>query len=357
MSKLRVGIIGCGGISGMHMMGYNALPDEVEVVACCDINEERLKRYAKDHNIPNTFTDFNEMVKMKDLDAVSVTTWNNVHCPATVAALKAGKHVLCEKPMALSADEARQMEAAAKESGKLLQIGFVRRFEQNTRIIKDYIKNGKIGDVYHVRAECTRRAGNPMGWFADKKRSGGGPLIDLGVHVIDLARFLMGRPKAVSAYGATFNHIGTRMNLKDYTRYTASDYDGDKSDVEDVCIAMIRFDNGGVVTLEVSFSENIKNDNFSVQIHGTKGGASFDPIEIFTEEDDYLENITPIYSKAPDAFNQFFTDEIHHFVDCASGKIDPKDCIAPAEDGVELMKILDAVYESARTGHEVIIND
>lgn len=350
-NKIKIGIIGTGNISNMHMIGYNNLPDDVEVIACCDLNLERAKAYAQKYGIEHVFQDYNEMLKMPEIDAVSVATWNNGHAPASIAALKAGKNVLCEKPMSMNTAEAMEMEKVAKDSGKLLMIGFCRRFGQNISIMKNFIKNDRIGDIYLIQTKCIRRAGNPCGWFSDLKRSGGGPLIDLGVHMIDLGRFLMDKPKAVSVYGITFNKLGTRLNLKEYSRYSPVDADS-YCDVEDSCLAMIRFDNGAMLTVEVSFSDHIpENEKLSLQVHGTKAGAMLEPnFEIYGEMDDYLITTKPSYSADENSFQSNFIREIKHFVDCLKNGTE---CMNPPEDGVEMMKILDAIYESARTGHEV----
>ncbi len=351
MGKIKVGIIGAGNISNFHMAGYKEL-DNVEVIAACDINEERVKAYAEKHGIKHVFTDYNEMLKMKEIDAVSVCTWNNGHAPASIAALKAGKNVLCEKPLAMNVAEAEEMERVAKEAGKLLMVGFVRRFGQNTNILNDFIKNDHLGDIYYAKTSCVRRCGNPGGWFSDNKRSGGGPLIDLGVHVIDLSRFLMGKPKAVSVSGATFNNIGFRGNIKALDRYMPADPD-EYCDVEDLAVAMIKFDNGAVLSVETSFSMNIKEEVLSLELFGTKAGAILEPkLELYSEQEGYLVDITPNYSKDEAPFRNNFKNEVKHFVDCIANGTE---CLNPAEDGVEIMRILEAIYESAKTGKEVII--
>lgn len=349
--KVKIGIIGTGGISHAHMVGYNAL-DNVEFCAACDLNEERVRAFAQKYGFKHAFTDFNEMLKLEELDAVSVCTWNNAHAAAAIAALKAGKHVLCEKPMAMNADQAEEMLRVSKETGKLLMVGFVRRFGSDTRVFKDFIDNGYMGDIYYAKASYLRRCGNPGGWFSDIKRSGGGSLIDLGVHVIDLVRYLMGKPKVVSVTGATFDNIGPRAHIKALDRYKASDY-SDYSDVEDMAVAMIKFDNGAVLSVETSFSLNIKEDTGNIEIFGTKSGAKMEPkLELFSEMEGYLVDIAPKISRDNDWFNAIFKNEIAHFVDCI---VNGTECLSPAEDGLELMKILDAVYESARTGREVVV--
>lgn len=349
MSKIRVGIIGTGGISHSHMLGYNQL-DGVEVIAACDLNENRVREFADKYSVKHVFTDYNELLQLKELDAVSVCTWNNAHAPISIAALKAGKNVLCEKPLAMNVKEAREMEQTAKESGKLLMVGFVRRFGKNTGIMMDFLKKGYLGDIYYAKTSCVRRCGNPCGWFSDKKRSGGGPLIDLGVHMIDLARFLMGKPKAVSVTGATFNKIGPRNNIKAFDRYRPVDMD-DYCDVEDMAVAMIRFDNGALLQVETSFSQHIQDDRLTLELYGTKSGAMMEPkLELYTEMEDYLVDLKPRLGEELSGEN--FMNEIAHFIDCiAKGT----ECRNPGEDGVELMKILDAIYESSAAGREITI--
>ena len=349
--KIRIGIVGTGGISHSHMQAYNSL-ENVEVYAACDMNSERVKGFAEKYGIRHVFTDYHEMLRMKELDAVSVCVWNNAHAPVTIAALNAGKNVLCEKPMAMNTREAREMEAAARAAGKLLMIGFVRRYGNDTRIMQDFIRAGRMGDIYYAKASNLRRCGNPGGWFSDKSRSGGGPLIDVGVHIIDLVRYLMGKPKAVSVSGATFSNLGPRCHIKGYERYKSADY-SEYSDVEDLATAMIRFDNGAVLMVDASFSLNIKEDSGKIELFGTKAGAKLDPWpEIVTEMDDYLVDVNPRITKGASWFDDIFKNEIAHFVDCVANNTP---CISPAEDGVELMRILDAIYESARISREVII--
>ena len=352
--KLKIGVVGNGNISGVHLRAYSLNPN-VEIYALCDINEKAMKRRAEEYGVTRLFTDVNEMVKLPELDAVSVCTWNAAHAECAIAALNAGKHVLCEKPMAMNADEARRMQEAAEKSGKLLMIGFVRRFGNDCAILKDFIDNGYFGDIYYAKATYLRRKGCPGGWFGDKARSGGGPLIDLGVHIIDLCRYLMGNPKPVSVYGATFNKLGNRSNIKSKAGYISQTRENeDIFNVEDLATAMIRFDNGSVLQIEASFSLNIEKDEGVLQFFGTKAGAKLDPeLTIYSEMNDYMTNVKLANSTAL-SFDGLFENEINHFVECVRTG---KPCRNPAQDGVTLMKILTGIYKSAETGHEVLIND
>ena len=349
---IKVGVIGTGGISGVHLGGYSRNPN-VEIYALCDINEKNLAKRAEEYKVSRTFTDYREMLALKELDAVSVCTWNSAHAECAIAALRAGKHVLCEKPMALNTAQAQEMEKAAKENGKLLMIGFVRRFGNDCAVLKDFIDSGSFGEIYYAKAQYLRRKGCPGGWFGDKSRSGGGPLIDLGVHVIDLCRYLMGGPQPVSVYGATFNKLGDRRHIKDARGYSSTVVSKDDIfDVEDMAPALIRFDNGAVLSVEASFSLNIDKDVGNIELFGTKAGCKLDPeLTIFTDMNDYLANVKLAQSTAL-SFDGLFDNEINHFVECIETG---KPCRNPAQDGVTLMKILDGIYESARTGHEVLL--
>ena len=352
MSKIKVGVIGVGNISNEHIQAYLRNPD-VELYAFCDINEEQLNKMGDKYGVSRRFTDMNDLLALPEIDAVSVCTWNAAHAPCTIAALNAGKHVLCEKPMSISKAYAEEMKASAERNGKLLMIGFVRRFGNDCAILQDFINNDYFGELYYAKATYLRRKGNPGGWFGNKELSGGGPLIDLGVHVIDLVRYLMGKPKAISVYGATFQKLGDRRNIKEKVDYASTGKsDNDICNVEDLATGMIRFDNGAVLHIEASFSLNIKAPEGKIELFGTKAGAKLDPeLELYAEENGYMTNIT---LTAPTAlsFDNLFKNEIDHFVSCVKGEAE---CLAPAEDGVELMAILDALYESARTGHEVVL--
>ena len=354
MSKLKIAIVGTGSISHSHLHAYNLNPD-VEVYALCDINEERVKMMGEKYGVKRLYTDEATMLReLPEIDAVSICTWKSQHAPCTIMALNAGKNVLCEKPMATCAADAIKMKEAAEKNGKLLMVGFVRRYGNDAKILKDYIDGGYFGEIYYGKATYLRRNGSPGGWFGDKSRSGGGPLIDLGVHVIDLTRYLMGNPLPVSVYGATFHKLANRPAVKDVRKgYASSEGGPEIFDVEDLATAMIRYDNGAVVSIEAAFSLNIKEDEGKIQLFGTRAGAKLDPsLEMYTELNGYMSNVTLDTATALD-FDGLFEGEIDHFVDCIRGRADR--CISPAEDGITLMKILDGIYESAATGHEVLL--
>jgi len=353
MEKTRIAIIGVGSISNSHIQSYLKQPD-VELYAFCDINEKRLHDMGERYGITRLYTDEAQMLEeLPEIDAVSVCTWNCAHAACSILALKAGKNVLCEKPMAMNTEEAEQMKAAAVESGKLLMIGFVRRFGRDCRIVQDLIAGNSLGEIYYAKALNIRRNGNPGGWFGDCQRSGGGPLIDLGVHSIDLVRYLMGKPKAVSVYGVTFRKLGDRKNIRTPKGYVSSGAtDHDICDCEDLASAMVRFDNGSVLTVEMSYSLNVGSNESNIQLFGTNGGVKMDDtVQLYSETNGYLSNIS-LDGKTGFDFEVSFQNEIEHFIDCVRTG---RECLNIADDGIEMMKILTAIYRSAACGHEIAL--
>ena len=352
MSKVKIGLIGAGNIANTHLEAYQNVPD-AEIVAICDINPKRLEKTANRFNIERRYPDVESMLAANpDLDAADVCVWNCNHAECTIKALNAGLNVLCEKPMAYSVKEAEEMLAVAEKNGKLLMIGFVLRFSDDAKIAMDFINKGYLGDIYYSKAQYVRRHGNPGGWFSDKARSGGGPIIDLGVHVIDLTRYMMGNPKPVSVYAVASERLGDRKHLKTGAGWVPEDAtDKDICDVEDFATALIRYDNGACTFLETSYDIN-GEDIGKKQLFGTKGGMDLsNGVKLYTTVNDFMADIdvkTANYKGGCD----MFVAEMSHFIDCVKNGTP---CRAKAEDGISVMKILDAIYESARTGHEVIL--
>ncbi|RCX18180.1 putative dehydrogenase [Fontibacillus phaseoli] len=350
MSELKVGLIGNGSISESHLQAYLSNP-KAELVAVCDLNEERASETARKYNIPHVYTDYRELLANPLVEAVSICTWNDSHAEISVAALRAGKNVLCEKPLCKAVDEALQVEQAVRETGKLLQVGYVRRHAANIAVLKKFMDAGELGEIYFAKASLIRRLGNPGGWFADKERSGGGPLIDIGVHVIDLCWYLMGKPKVKSVSGNTYTKLGNRSNIENYDFYKAADYDGSFNTVEDMANALIRFENGASLLVDVSFSLHAKDNSAQINIYGEKGGAEIEPVlSIVTERHNTILNIEPQISTPGFDFQGSFDTEINHFVDNCLGLTEN---ICPVEDGVEMIKVLNAIYQSAAEGREI----
>lgn len=349
---LKVGVIGGGSISEFHIKPYSQ-NEAVELMALCDSNEERLAKAGENYGVNNLYLDYKEMLQNPEIEAVSICTWNNTHAEIAIAALDAGKNVLVEKPLSMTVEEALAVEEAVKRSGKILQIGFVRRHGNNTKLLKQFIDQDELGEIYYAKATCLRRLGNPGGWFSNKAKSGGGPLIDLGVHMIDICWYMMGKPKPVSVSGNTYSKLGNRSNIKNLSFYKAADYDASLNDVEDLANALIRFENGASLFVDVSFTLQAKEDELYVKLFGDKGGAEIEPeLVLVTEKNDTILNVTPQVDSLSFNFEEAFNNEINHFVECC---IEGKEPLAPVEDGVLVMKMLSAIYESARTNKEVYL--
>lgn len=352
MKKLRIGLVGAGNIAKAHLEAYKKVAD-AEIVAACDIDEKVLAATAEKYGIAKTYTSEAEMIAAEELDAVDVCVWNCNHAKCSIEALNAGLHVLCEKPMAMNTREAEQMIEAAERNGKLLMIGFVLRFGDEAKIAKDFIDADYLGDIYYSKATYLRRHGAPGGWFTDKSRSGGGPVIDLGVHVIDLTRYLMGKPKALSVYASTQYGMKNRPHLKTTVGWAPDNASKeDPYDVEDFAVALIKYEGGKTTLLETSYTMN-GEEVTKKELYGTKGGVNLNgnDMKIYTEVNGFLADVTPKTSNYIDSADMLVA-EMAHFVDCA---LNGTPCRASAQDGLEVMKILDAIYESARTGHEVVL--
>ncbi len=352
MKKLRVGMVGAGNIANVHIDAYKEL-ENVEIAAICDINPDRLKKTADLFGIEKRYTSESEMLANEQLDAADVCVWNCNHAKCTIEALDAGLHVLCEKPMAYSVKEAEEMLEASKRNNKLLMIGFVLRFDTESKIAKDFIDNGYMGEIYYSKATYLRRHGSPGGWFSNKELSGGGPVIDLGVHVIDLTRNLMGNPKPLSVFASTSDRLKDRKYLKTNVGWIPEDAKPDDPfNVEDFAVAMIKYEGDKTTLLETSYSLNGESTT-KKELFGTKGGMKIDAegMKIYTEMNDFLADVTP-YTQNYKFEKRNFVAEMEHFADCV---LNGTPCKAPAEDGIVVMKILEAIYESARTGHEVLV--
>lgn len=331
------------------MPGYASIPDLCEMVAVCDVDPETAKKAAAKFDVPDVYSDYRKLLEDKEIDAVSVATPNAYHLQPSVDALKAGKHVLCEKPLAMNAHEAKEICRAAKDAGKILQVGLQLRFSGPIKFMKDYIDNGHMGDIYYARAQALRRRGVPAwGVFIDKEKQGGGPLIDIGVHILDLTLFLMGYPKPISASGQTYDTLGKNPAL--FNNW--GDYDRSKYTVEDFAVGLIKFDNGSTVVLESSFMANLEGNPFQTQLFGTKAGAMISPnnndngIKIFTEQDRQLFDMTP--TNVPKVESPHVV-EVQRFVDAI---LNDKPSPVPGEQGLILNAIFDALYKSSTTGHE-----
>ncbi len=355
--KYKIGIVGLGGIARVaHMPAYQRM-ENVDIVAICDILPEKIESFKKQFGFGDdvaTFTDFREMLEVEGLDAVDICTPNYLHSIVAVEALNRGLNVFTEKPDAVSVAEVTKMKEAAEKSGKTLMAMRNNRHRVTSKFLKDYIADGKMGEIYCGRCGWIRRRGIPGkgGWFTTKEQSGGGPLIDLGVHMIDLAIWLMGNPTPVAVTGCAY----TKFADNEMSDSINSDF-GDKKadgifDVEDLAIGFIRFDNGACMQIEFSWASNVEIEENFVELRGTKSGAklsSHGGLRVFSEENGQLTNIFPLANDA--AGVQQHEANIRHFFDVLDGA-EPD--FVPVQ-GVNMIKILEAMYKSAELGHEIAL--
>lgn len=357
MSKLKIGIIGCGGIAnGKHMPALKET-GMCEMVAFCDLIAEKAEKAAKEYGEPGSkvFTDYKQMLKECDLDVIHVCTPNRSHSTITVDCLNAGKHVMCEKPMAINYAEACKMVEAAKKNGKLLTIGYQSRQRANSRYLKKECENGVLGDIYFAKARAVRRRAVPTwGVFLNEYEQGGGALIDIGTHALDLTLWLMNNYDVDYVVGQSFH----KLNKDTETANAWGDWDPEQFTADDATFAFVHMKNGAVIMLEATWALNTLNTEEAVcEICGTKAGADFKDggLRINGVHNGRMYVTTPEFRAGGVAFYDGDSDkptvrEQQVWLNAVQGK--GKLCVLP-EQAATITRILDAVYESSRTGKPV----
>ena len=353
MKKLKVGIVGVGGICQFaHLPAWKKLSDEIEIVAVCDSKKERMDIPELPANVKK-YSNYIDLVKDEEIDIVDICTPNYMHSIVAVEALNNGKHVVTEKPDAVSVLEMQKMIEAEKKSGKVLMAMRNSRHYEASRFFKKYVDAGNCGEIYCGRACYLRRRGIPGkgGWFTTKEQSGGGPLIDLGVHMIDLAIYLMGNPKAVSVSGCTFNKFSeTTISDSENSKF-GDKVDGGIFDVEDLAMGFIRFENGSCLQLEFSWASNIEKEEAFVELRGTKSGIKFSTIAenniIYTEEAGVLCDVKPRVK-----FESGHYGYLRNFIDKIKGNAEGD---YNTDQGMNIIKILEGFYKSAKEGKEILL--
>jgi predicted dehydrogenase len=347
--KLRVAFIGCGGIAQTHLAVLKEFPD-VEVVAGVDIDPARLEVMKSKWGVSATYTDWKKMLKDVKPDAVSVCTPNGVHAQPAIDSLNAGAHVIVEKPMAMAAAECEKMIAAAKKAKRKLAVGFQFRYHANTEYLVRAREDGRFGNIMFVKCQALRRRGIPnWGVFGRKELQGGGPMIDIGVHVIEMAHYVMGSPRPVAATGNTWTYLGNKPSnvVSQWPNWDHKTYT-----VEDLAVGQIRFENGAILQIESMFAGHIEKDVWNFNLVGDKGGANWDPAMIFTDRAGTMTNETPAFLPGQDGFLGLFTKKLRNFVNAVTTA---SPLTAPGEAGLAVQKILDGVYRSAASGGKEVL--
>ena len=331
-SVLRLGVIGLG-MGGGHARTAAAMPEAAKVTALCDIDQERLQALGDAvGGVELATDDYNRLLERDDLDAVVVALPNHLHHPVSVAAFQAGKHVLCEKPPALNAQLTAEMFDAAEKAERILMIGLNQRYLPTNRWLRACVDEGRLGVPYYGKSGWLRRRHRPSGWFTTKALSGGGPLIDLGVHMLDLSLWLMGYPRARSVKAQVVNKLTPDV------------------DVEDLAVAFIDLEGDAAVRLENSLNLNIEKEVIYCEVAGTRGGLRAYPPAFFYDEGATSVNMAP--ADGTQSWGAAGQDLMREFLACArEGKPAP----TTREEMITLMKILDAIYRSAQTGREEVL--
>jgi predicted dehydrogenase len=348
-SPLKVGIIGTGTIGTVHSEAMQAT-GQAELVSFCDIDAKRLAEKAKRFGVKKTFEDYREFLK-SDIEAGVVGVPNYLHKQMAIAALEAGKHVMLEKPMTMNAAEAAEVCAAVKKSGKVLSIGMCNRHRPESQVAKQYIDAGFFGNIYHLRTVLIRRRGIPGmgGWFTTKSQSGGGPMIDLGVHWFDLSMFLSGHWKPITVSANTYAKFGPK--LKEYTyvdMWAEPDRITGVFDVEDYSTGYVRFEGGCSMVFDIVWAGNVQDAAY-IDVIGDKAGVRiFDdrPMTILTEDHGHVADLQPKYRTNVNSYQV----EDQKFIDAVRGLSAPD---VPAEQGMVTMKLIDAIYASSQANKEV----
>lgn len=352
---LRVGVVGLGFAGETHTKAYLQLP-KVEVLALAGLEKERLAQLGQAYNVPHLHEDYRELVARDDLDIVSVCTPNYLHAPVAIAALESGKHVLCEKPLARSGEEAQTMVQAAAAAKRVLQVAFNHRARGDVQVLKHYLDAGELGRVYHVKASWMRRSGIPgMGsWFTNKEMAGGGPLIDLGVHVLDLALYLLDEPEVMTVSAAKYAELGPHG--RGGRAGTGKMTTGASYEVEDLATAFIRIADGATLLLEASWAVyGSAGDDFGVTLYGSDGGAEIkvknynweDTLRIYTDAAGVPAEIHPRVVKG-----EGHQAVVRDFIEAVRGGDWPAHT---GLEGLRRARIIDACYVSALQGREIAL--
>ncbi len=354
MAKIKVAVIGCGNIANAAHIPAYMKNEEVEIKYFCDLILERAEKCVEKYGCGTAVTDYHEFLNDPEIEAVSVCTHNDFHSIITIDFLKAGKHVMCEKPAARILSEALEMQKVAHETGKILNIGVVNRFNTYVMKIRELIESGELGEVYHVYASFRSHRSIPGigGDFTIKAKAGGGSLIDWGVHFIDLVLYCCGDPKPLTASGEAFCKLGKDIKNYTYTSMWAEDTKDENGiyDVDDSVVGIVRTE-GPVVSFNGAWAQNIGEREMFIDFMGDKAGIRLQycsDFQLWSVKNGMLTE-TKVSSKTTDMYE----NEINDFIRCIKTGDKNQQYIDYA---VETSKILQAIYDSSESHSEIKIN-
>ena len=369
MKKLKIGIIGCGGIANnKHMPALSKLSDKCEMIAFCDEQVERAQKAAAEYGVPGAkvYSDYHELLANPEVEVVHVLTPNVAHAPITVAAFEAGKHVMCEKPMAHTSADAKAMLDAWKKSGKKFTIGYQNRFRPEIQMLHKSCEQGELGEIYFAKAHAIRRRAVPTwGVFPNKALQGGGPLIDIGTHALDLTLWMMDNYKPVSVTGQVFYKLGHLPQAVEGNMF--GPWDPETYEVEDSAFGMIKFENGAAIQLEAAWAINMQTSReASTTLCGTKAGAEVYSGMSFPNNKLIINrghNGLLTDEEICDAGNVAYFEgglgeepglaEARQWLDAIANDTEP---LVKPEQAYKVTQILEAIYESSASGKEIILD-
>ncbi len=355
MDKMKVGIIGAGGIAQTTHIPCFKKVENVEVSAIADINKEKLQYVAEKFEIKYTFTEWERLIDT-DVDAVVICTPNAFHAEQSIQAMKAGKHVLCEKPVCLTGAEVEKVFSISEKTGKKFMAAFPRRFSGEAKVLKQMIEGGEFGEIYYIKAGFLRRRGIPgLGtWFTNKKLAGGGPMMDVGVHILDFVMYLAGAPMPELIIGSKYNKF--KDSATDGGWPPMDTRKGDKAsgkmEVEDLASGFVKLASGATLFIEASWAGN-SEVGIKASLMGTKAGVQMpdpvdpkNPVRIYSENKGILTDILPAIPSS-----NTYQEEVNHFVECIRKDRQP---ITKKHEVLSVVKIIEGIYKSAETGKPVL---
>ncbi len=348
MKKLRLGIIGTGWPGQMHAIAARSL-ETTQIYACADVDEARRAEFQKEYAPQIAFGDYHDLLADDAVDAAIICLPNHLHFPAALTALEAGKHVLCEKPPTMTGAEMKVLREEAAKRDLVYFFSRQYRFTPGMQLARSSVEQGRLGQIYHATTTFVRSRGIPSwggGWFTDRKRSGGGALIDIGIHALDAVWFLMGTPTPTAVSARVFRNFAHLVEVPVF-------------DVEDSAYAFIRFDNGAVVQMETSWAGNLTDEIPPRQyfgqelinsvLYGTKASIRLNPLAMF---EDQKGELTKVDLKPQATTRSPFELQLQNFVEAVRGQAK---AINDADQAVALMEMIDAIYASSELGREVPI--
>lgn len=352
MKTIKVGMIGAGAIAASHIGGVQSHP-QGEVVAIADLSKPRAKEMADKFGVPATLTKWEDLVANPEIDAVAIALPNFLHAPVTLAALKAGKHVILDKPFALDMKEANQVVAAAKKARKVMMVGMNQRYLQDAQIARVLVDRGELGEIYHAKAYWRRRSGCPRfgTWFGDKKLAGGGAMLDIGVHMLDLCLHTMNnwKPKRIS--GQVYTKFGNR-GLGEGGWGKSDKKKNGVFNVDDFATALIKMSNGASVEVSISWAlHQDERDKRNVELYGTEAGLAVYPaakLFRYGKTAGEYEVVEPQNVEIPHP-------HCNRHYDWIEAIVNGKKPMCTLEQALAVQKIIDAIYTSSKTGKEVAV--